>query len=160
MAEEKKSKAVIYVVIAVIAIVIIFVIAKNSNQPNNNQTSLNSDNQIACAKQAKILFDSVVEHYINLTNPSYKKQQQWSYTNHFNSKEGKCFMVVTDVDYVFSEKLALLYDVYDNKQLASYSKVSDVSNPSKPPIEVCSITGGGDCLTNNIFAEKMESTTY
>jgi len=152
-------------ILGVIVVVILIVALNQSDAPqatsdSNTQQSApvtsasqKQENTVAsaedlrnCSQQAKTNFDSII---LAETRNEADRKLIRTYTNHFNTREGKCFMVLTSVypEYPAYNSMRL-FDVYDNKMLAN------------DMLGTCMITGGGDCRITLIFEEKMESKTY
>lgn len=62
------------------------------------------DHQADCAKQA----------HANFINGKYDKNESASYTNHFNTKLQKCFILLTLPDYAKGDFLETLEDANEN----------------------------------------------
>ena len=109
----------------------------------------------ACSQQANMNFNTIITAE---TKNQVDLREMRSFTNHLNTKDGKCYMVITGISNEAGSTLKRLYDVYDNKKLA-FDWIQ--KNPSTgQSSDLCFITGGGDCLINKIFEEKMESSIY
>lgn len=135
MAEEKKSKAVLYIVIVIIALIVIFAIAGSSNQSNNNQAQGNQtavetpaqSPQVApqapvkvptqslqsqCEAKAKKLFD----YYVSVMQPRTQTQfgsdsiGNFSYSSHYNKSMGACIQSIHEDG--FSNQYNIYYDYY------------------------------------------------
>ncbi len=130
--------------------------APQSNQNIKNNNVVSTEKLQACAQQANTNFKNIVA--LETKNAADLKEIK-SFTNHINSKDGKCYMVTTNISNDIGTNLKRLYDVYDNKELAYDLKTTNFNDPSKSA-DLCFIMGGGDCTITHIFEEKMESTIY
>jgi len=114
------------------------------------------DESKACSQQSSVNFSTYLA-----ANPALAGEIR-NYTNHFNATQGKCFMAINDT-YTSPNGIRTngyeLYDVYENQKLAWYLQTTDMSNPSKQTF-ICVVTGGGDCLVNDIFKKDMETAVY
>lgn len=139
-----------------------------SNNPTTESTSnQDTDNTKvtdlqACSQQSDANFKSIIT---SETKNSADLKEIRTYTNHFNTTDKKCYMVITNISSELGSKMQRLYDVYDNKELASNWKVKNPNDPTDQSPGLCIIYNGdnkayGDCNITHIFEEKMESTTY
>ena len=164
MAEEKKSKTVMYIVIAIIVIVIIFVIAGNSNQLNNSQPHNNQavgtttqSLQDECDTSAKNYFDDYKSKNISQATPSI------SYDNHYDKNNGSCYVLTNSISNesaLISQKpyymvLYSLVDVSRKDPTGQYEWIGQYSENVAPGevfngITDCNV-GGNHCSSLKDF---------
>ncbi|MSU74593.1 hypothetical protein EXS57_02330 [Candidatus Kaiserbacteria bacterium] len=133
-----------------------------SSVPASANGVSNVDELRACAQQANANFNSIIA---SETKNAADLRALRTYTNHFNAKEKRCFMVITSISNDIGSKMQRLYDVYDNKKLASNWKVKNSNDLADQSPGLCLIYNAsdkayGDCNIVLIFEEKMESATY
>lgn len=93
-----------------------------------------------CSKQARSFFK----------DNSYENDSTSSYTNHFNTKLNKCFILISSMDYANSATLISLVDVNENKTYIDLWKNSDTG------AAVSNDCAGSDCkVTKDASAEDL-----
>lgn len=130
------------------------VVKQSAPQPttnNENAKVATTDELQACSNQAKILFDT---HSSAI--PSSMYDGTFTYKNHFNVSEGKCFSVETyNSSASFGQSL---WDVYENNNIANYNLTS-----SNYPSGQCTMNGVYGCSKAQFSAylnSEMESISY
>lgn len=117
-------------------IIILFFVSSISCSDSKNGKKESLQMQEMCSKSAKDFFN---KNYPESNTYISGIDDTNAYTNHYNSKLNKCFIVInthrgsgSGVDKIISDA-TLLYDVYENKEYASLStgshRVGD-ANPS------------------------------
>lgn len=89
------------VIIIVLGIYYLTFISKNNNGIIISQKS--------CSEKASEVFTNNTDEY-------ERTYQNYTYTNHFSEKTGKCFVLITGGDLA-TEYHAVLYNAFDNKEL-------------------------------------------
>jgi len=118
-------------------------VKKQATKPSNS----NNNSAIAeCSKNAKESFDNAVA--LTTNNGQYPIKGSWTYQNHFNISDGKCYMVQYLTTADSSGKG--LYDVMENKNIANYTLLTSNNSIS------CNINNNFDC-TKNQFESFVDS---
>lgn len=130
------------------------VVKQSAPQSTTNDESskiVTTEELQACSSQAKTLFDT---HSSAIPPSMY--DGTFTYKNHFNVSEGKCFSVET---YNSSSSYGQsLWDVYENNNVANYNLTS-----SNYPSGQCTINGVQGCSKAQFSAylnTEMESSAY
>lgn len=101
---------------------------QNNNQnlqiQANQQQVNNVDLQTKCADAAAKIFKAA----------GYSANNLASYTNHWNKKLGKCFIL--SVSYIEDSKEKDLYDVYENKQYGTFFESNATRSMGSPDCEM------------------------
>ena len=90
---------------------------------------MNEQRQVACSKSAAEYFKS--------TNPDSDHD---SYENHYNSKMGKCFILVTQGDYTENFIMISLYDAVEKKEYAEFAGAMTCVKQGNT--DACALNGG------------------
>lgn len=134
-------------------------------QASANNAAASVDEAQGCAQQSNANYNTIIA---SVTKNAADLQEMRSFTNHFNAQLGECFMVITFADYPLTQGgygsvNKDLYDVYENKKIAFDWKTTDPT--SGKTSDLCVIYNGGngaygDCTTDPIFEQDMESATF
>jgi hypothetical protein len=120
-------------------------------QPSATAPSSNADESRACAQQALSAVNTLKAEWNSNGVPG---ADTLSYENHYNSTQGKCFLLTYDVgtyngNYVTTRNLT---DAYDNTTIASYYLESTETNPSTNVRE--------ECFINNVVCTIQQFRTF
>jgi regulatory protein YycI of two-component signal transduction system YycFG len=111
-----------------------------------------TDELLTCSNQAKTLFAT----HSSAIPPSMMSDSTFTYKDHFNVTDGKCYSVETyNGSSSFGESL---WDVYENNNIANYN----LTNANAPSGQ-CLLNGVSGCSKTQFdtyLNSKMESSTY
>lgn len=126
---------------------IMFTVGCNNQTPTKEKSSVSEkkikeeyDLQERCGKRCDEVFTKGFGKE-GITNSTDKSSQMMSnYTNHYNNKMNKCFMIITSTSYLSKTKDVIvmknIFDVNENKDYGSVVKYE-----KRPTTNICWVLG-------------------